>query len=37
MKQLISLKKEYNAALARFIKMCKWIETASEEDQLKKL
>lgn len=34
-KQLISLKKEYNIAIVRYNKMLSWIETASEEDQLK--
>lgn len=34
-KPLGLLKKDYNAALIRYNKMCKWVETASEEDQLK--
>lgn len=34
-KQLISLKREYNVALARYHKMEKWCETASIEDQEK--
>ena len=33
--QLILLKKEYNAALERYNKMCNWVITASEEEQLK--
>ena len=34
-KQLESLKKEYNIALARFNKMEKWCESATIEDQEK--
>lgn len=34
-KQLELLKREYNAALTRYKKMCEWVETASEEEQQK--
>lgn len=34
-KQLGLLKKEYNKALIRYNNMCKWMETASEEEQSK--
>lgn len=35
MKNLVKLKRDYNQALARYNKMCKWVETATEEEQLK--
>ena len=34
-KQLELLKKQYNAALNRYKNMGKWIETATEDEQLK--
>ena len=34
-KQLELLKREYNAVIKRYQKMCEWIETASEEEQMK--
>lgn len=35
MKSLVVLKRDYNEILVRYNAMCKWAETASEEEQLK--
>ena len=34
-KTLDGLLKDYNAKLARYNRMCKWLETASDEDKKK--